>query len=63
MDSVLTHTDQLLLDRIAKLETRNAQLEDMVERLALRLEDLDGQEFKGWPDEDVKQKVDHWESA
>ena len=63
MDKVLTHTDQLLFDKIAKLEARNAQLEDMVESLALRLEDLDGQEFKGWPEEDVKQKVDVWEIA
>ena len=41
--------DQLLLDRIVDLEKKNAQLEDMIESIMLRLEDLDGQEFEGWP--------------
>ena len=41
--------DQLLLDRIVDLEKKNAQLEDMIEGIMLRLEDLDGEEFEGWP--------------
>ena len=49
------HLDQLLLDRIVELEAKNAQLENIVESLALRLEDLDGQEFEGWPQKDVEQ--------
>ena len=41
--------DQLLLDRIVDLEKKNAQLEDMIEGIMLRLEDLDGREFEGRP--------------
>lgn len=55
MDKSYRHLDQLLLDRIVELEAKNAQLENIIESLALRLEDLDGQEFKGWPQEDVEQ--------
>lgn len=48
-NKIYTHMDQLLLDRIVDLEKKNAQLEDMIEGIMLRLEDLDGQEFEGWP--------------
>ena len=48
-NKIYTHMDQLLLDRIVDLEKKNAQLEDMIEGIMLRLEDLDGEEFKGWP--------------
>ena len=48
-NKIYTHMDQLLLDRIIDLEKKNAQLEDMIEGIMLRLEDLDGQEFEGWP--------------
>ena len=46
---IRTYIDQLLLDRIVDLEKKNAQLEDMIEGIMLRLEDLDGEEFEGWP--------------
>ena len=48
-NKIHTYMDQLLLDRIVDLEKKNAQLEDMIEGFMLRLEDLDGEEFEGWP--------------
>lgn len=48
-NKIYTHTTQLLLSRIVDLEKKNAQLEDMIEGIMLRLEDLDGEEFEGWP--------------
>ena len=57
-NKIYTHMDQLLLDRIVDLEKKNAQLENMIEGIMLRLEDLDGQEFEGWPSsEDRKPDV------
>lgn len=48
-NKIYTHTSQLLLSRIVDLEKKNAQLEEMLEGIMFRLEDLDGEEFKGWP--------------
>ena len=48
-NKIYTHTSQLLLSRIVDLEKKNAQLEEMLEGIMYRLEDLDGEEFKGWP--------------
>ena len=48
-NKIYTHTSQLLLNRIVDLEKKNAQLEEMLEGIMFRLEDLDGEEFKGWP--------------
>ena len=48
-NKIYTHTSQLLLSRIVDLEKKNAQLEDMIEGIMYRLEDLDGEKFKGWP--------------
>ena len=48
-NKIHTYMDQLLLDRIVDLEKKNAQLEDMIEGIMLRLEDLDGEEFEGRP--------------
>lgn len=48
-DKVYSHMDQILLSRIVDLEKKNAQLEEMIEGIMYRLEDLDGEEFKGFP--------------
>ena len=37
------------MDRVRDLEKKNAQLEEMLEGIMFRLEDLDGEEFKGFP--------------
>ncbi len=46
---IFSIADQILMDRVRDLEKKNAQLEDMIEGIMYRLEDLDGEEFKGWP--------------
>lgn len=48
-NKVYSPMDQILLDRIVDLEKKNAQLEEMLEGIMFRLEDLDGEEFKGFP--------------
>lgn len=46
---IFSIADQILMNRIRDLEKKNAQLEEMLEGIMYRLEDLDGEEFKGWP--------------
>ena len=46
---IFSIADQILMDRVRDLEKKNAQLEEMLEGIMFRLEDLDGEEFKGWP--------------
>lgn len=46
---VFSIADQILMDRVRDLEKKNAQLEEMLEGIMYRLEDLDGEKFKGWP--------------
>ncbi len=49
MDKNTTHIAQLLLDRIVELEKRNAQLENMLDKVVDRVDDLDGRGIYGWP--------------
>ena len=46
---IFSIADQILMDRVRDLEKKNAQLEEMLEGIMYRLEDLDGKEFKGFP--------------
>lgn len=46
---IFSIADQILMDRVRDLEKKNAQLEEMLEGIMFRLEDLDGEEFKGFP--------------
>ncbi len=46
---IFSIADQILMDRVRDLEKKNAQLEEMLEGIMFRLEDLDGEKFEGWP--------------
>lgn len=49
MDKNTTHLTQLLLDRIVELEKRNATIENILDKVVDRLDDLDGRGIYGWP--------------
>ena len=49
MDKNTTHLTQLLLDRIVELEKRNALIENMLDKVVDRLDDLDNRGIYGWP--------------
>jgi len=48
MDKNTTHLAQLLLDRIVELEKRNATIENILDKVVDRLDDLDGRGIYGW---------------
>ena len=49
MDKNTAQLTQLLLDRIVELEKRNATIENILDKVVDRLDDLDGRGIYGWP--------------